>query len=110
MPQDQFVIPLLENLFREYADRYSLLPGIDLDTLQPRLRGPSSVPQADGRSRNTVALQRRWRVPSKPSFFPWCRETLSDERADAEQNLQAGSMAGVSAGGHEVLEEGLHLG
>ena len=32
MPQDRFVIPVLETLFRENAVCYTLMPGVDLDT------------------------------------------------------------------------------
>ena len=37
MPQDRFVIPVLETLFREKANSFTLLPGIDLDTFATTL-------------------------------------------------------------------------
>ena len=37
MPQDRFVIPVLEALFREKADSYTLMAGVDLDTFATTL-------------------------------------------------------------------------
>ncbi len=37
MPQDRFVIPVLETLFREKANSFTLLPGVDLDTFATTL-------------------------------------------------------------------------
>ena len=37
MPQDRFVIPVLETLFRDDAESYTLLPEIDLDTFSTTL-------------------------------------------------------------------------
>ena len=37
MPQDRFVIPVLETLFREKADSFTLMPGVDLDTFATTL-------------------------------------------------------------------------